>query len=220
MTPETISTKPQTATPASTQPEQVLSWLATQATPDHGESTPPMPADLLSDIQKTFGIAPEAPRVLERASLWSRVSEVFSSRSVMAWGGALTAACVVALFVWQNGHQTGTGGVSGSDTDMRGGKPVATVPGISWHWIGLENFPTEQAKLEKEGFISDSTSTSIVVTLDAAADPLQVLVSTVKDGVPQPILFTQLPKQSLPAMRPAVWVNSLQQLQSKLQSPP
>lgn len=220
MTPEPTSTKPQTSTPATTQPEQVLAWLATQATPDNDESAPPMPADLLNDIQKTFGIAPEAPRAMEQASLWSRITEIFSARGVMAWGGALTAACVVALFVWQNGNQTSGDGMAPGPDNMRGGQTVAKTPGISWHWIGLENFPAEQAKLEKEGFISDSTNTSIVVTLDAVVDRLQVQVRTTKDGVPQPNLLMQLPKQSPPAMRPNVWVNALQQLQSKLQSPP
>jgi hypothetical protein len=221
MTPEPANpAATQHATPAPTQPEQVLAWLATQTTPDHGESAPPMPADLLSDIQRTFGLAPETPPAAsERTSLWQRAVKLCSARSTLGWGSALAAACVVALLVWQHGSQSDSSRSSDVDA-VRGGQPVATLPDISWHWIGLENFPVEKAKLQKEDLTEEVSNSSIVVTLDAASDPLQVKVTTTKKGIPQPDLSLSLPKQSLPTMRPAIWVEALQQLQNKLQSSP
>ncbi len=212
----------QHATPASTQPqsEQVLAWLATQATPDHGESAPPLPADLLSDIQKTFGIAPEAAaRTMESSSLWSRITEAFSSRNMMAWGGSLAAACIVALLVWQNGNPSTNHTTTGAGDQLRGGGQVATIPGISWQWTGLENFPAEQAKLDQAELISANANTSVVVHLDATSDPLKVLLTITKDGVAQSDPAPALYKNAL-GDRPSQWVNALQQLQSKLQSPP
>jgi hypothetical protein len=223
MTPELDhSSHTQHATPAATkpQPEQVLAWLATQATPDHGESAPPLPADLLNDIQKTFGIAPEAAaRTMESSSLWSRITEAFSARGMMAWGGALTTACIVALLVWQNGQPSDGSGTTGVGEPMRGGGQATSMTGISWQWTGLENFPAEQAKLEQAELISAKTSTGIVVHLDATSDPLKVILTITKDGVAQPDPAPVLYKNAL-GDRPSQWVNALQQLQSKLQTPP
>ncbi len=209
----------QTSTPATVQPEQVLAWLATQTTPDQGETSPPLPADLLSDIKQTFGIAPEpAPSGVERAGLWQKITELFSSRGLMAWSGTLAAACLVALLVWQNVSPTPMGQPGGDDPVLRGGTPTTTVPGISWHWIGLENFPAEQSKLTKEELTQEIPQSVLVVTLDALADPLQVLVTTTKNGAAQPDLSLKLPKQPAPAMRAGIWVKALQELQTKLQT--
>jgi hypothetical protein len=201
------------------QPEQVLAWLATQATPDQGETSPPLPADLLSDIKQTFGIAPEpAPSGVERVGLWQKITELFSSRGLMAWSGTLAAACVVALLVWQYVSPKTMGQPGGDDPILRGGTPATTVPGISWHWIGLENFPAEQSKLTKEELTQEIPQSVFVVTLDALADPLQVLVTTTKNGTAQPNFSLKLPKQPAPAMRAGIWVKALQELQTKLQT--
>jgi hypothetical protein len=103
---------------------------------------------------------------------------------------------------------------------MRGGTKPVTVPGISWRWLGLENFPAEQEKLTRENLTTELNQAAIIVTLDAQSDPLQVLVNATKDGIAQPELSLKLPKQVAPAMRPAMWVSHLQQLQSTLQSAP
>ncbi len=209
MTPEPLAANTTTPAPTTT-PEAALTWLASQATPDHGESAPPLPADLLSDIQKKFGLAPEAARSVERVSLWSRLS-------ALSWGGALATACVVALLAFH--FTTPMAGPGNGAEPMRGQSTVVGTPGISWHWIGLEAFPAEAATVAKEDLTEEISSSAIVVTLDATRDPLAVIVTVTKNGKVQPSLERKLPKQATPA-RANEWVTTLQELQSQLSATP
>lgn len=203
-------------------PSKVLAWLATQATPDHGDA-PPMPADLLQDLERKFGSVKEV-KSTAAASQSSRLGNLVSSLvGRLALSGGLVAACFVLFLVLRGGND---GQVSQNGTTtiiepvLRGGNDPAkqSVDGIAWKWIGADSFGTELARLKTEGFTEELANARNVVTLDAQSDPQFVLVSGAKSGETQGNWSLRLPKLPADAQRPDRWLQLLIQLQEKIDS--
>lgn len=200
----------------------MLAWLSSQATPDHGEETPPLPSDLLKALEKKFGSAPDAPRAAtgEKQGLLSMLAEILSRR--LALVGGIAVACLAVMLAIRNTYQTNPGITTNPEIILRGGNETnaGTQPGISWHWIGAGPFAAEQERLGKEGFVAEIAKSTVVVTLDAQSDPNFVLVSGSNSGIPQPEWTTRLPKLPADAQRPDLWLQMLIQLQEKIDATP
>lgn len=196
---------------------KVLAWLATQATPDHGDA-PPMPADLLQDLERKFGAVKEV-KTTAAAPQSSWLGNLVSSLAGrLALGSGLLAACLVLFFVLRGGDDDQL--ITPNNPVLRGGNDPAarTIEGIAWKWIGAESFALELAQLKTEGFTEDLANASNVVTLDAQSDPQFVLVSATKSGETRADWSLRLPKLPADAQRPDRWLQALIQLQETIDS--
>lgn len=201
---------------------KVLAWLSSQATPDHGDETPPLPSDLLKALEKKFGAAPDTPLTApaEKQGLLSMLAETLTRK--LALVGGIAAACLAVLLAVRNTYPPDSGTATDPEIVLRGGNEtkVGNQSGISWHWIGSGPFAAEQERLGKEGFVTEIAKAAVVITLDAESDPHFVLVSGTKSGIPKPEWSTRLPKLPADAQRPDLWLQALIQLQEKIDSTP
>lgn len=196
---------------------KVLAWLATQATPDHGDGMP-MAADLLQDLERKFGSVKEVKTTAAAPQLAGFGSLISSLAGRLTLGSGLLAACLVLFFSLRGGNDGLT--IAPNTTIVRGGNDPAgsTIAGIAWKWIGAESFSPELAQLKTEGFTEDLANARNVVTLDAQSDPQFVLVTGTKAGDSQADWSLRLPKLPADAQRPDRWLQSLIQLQEKIDS--
>ena len=213
-------TEPAGSPQDATDPSKVLAWLATQATPDHGDA-PPMPADLLQDLERKFGAVKEVKATAsapQQSWLGNMVSSLVGR---LALGGGLVAACLVVFLMMRGGNDAPQGQINiTNDPVLRGGNDPAKqiVDGIAWKWIGSESFGAEMAQLKSEGFTEDLANARNVVTLDAQSDPQFVLVAGMKSGEVQSDWALRLPKLPADVTRPYRWLQALLQLQEKIDS--
>ena len=193
--------------PSTSEPEALIRWLAEQGPADRGEA-PPLPEDLLEQLEITFGKAPD-PIPAETS-----VSRSWLSLRSFSFAIGLTAACVVA-FLMIRGEQ------NGGDPDprlvLRGGSGIEIkVPGVAWHWDASQGFEKERAALGQEGFTEDKTNAMVIISVDTQSDPQFVLVSGQKNGIIQPEWSVRLSKLPADAQRPERWLQALLDLQSKI----
>ena len=193
--------------PSTSDPDAIIRWLAEQGPADRDEA-PPLPEDLLKQLEITFGKAADpipAPTSVSRS--W------FSLRS-FSFAVGLAAACVVALLMIR-GDQSG--GTSDGRPVLRGGNGTEVkVPGVAWHWDTALGFEKEREALGQEGFTEDKANAMVTISIDTQSDPQFVLVSGQKNGIVQPEWSVRLAKLPADAQRPERWLQALLDLQSKI----
>ena len=193
--------------PSTSDPDAIIRWLAEQGPADRDEA-PPLPEDLLKQLEITFGKAADPiPAPASDSRSW------FSLRS-FSFAVGLAAACVVALLMIR-------GDQNGGDADdrpvLRGGNGTEVkVPGVAWHWDTAEGFEKEREALGQEGFTEEKANAMVIISIDTQSDAQFVLVSGQKNGIVQPEWSVRLAKLPADAQRPERWLQALLDLQSKI----
>lgn len=206
-----MTNSPSTHSSQPPEPEQVLQWLTTQRQPDGGEA-PPLPEDLLKQLESAFGRAPAPmPPPLEHGRSW------FNLRSFSLVAG-LAVACLVMVLTL---HREKDGTTAGLKPVVRGGGATAAgAAEVAWKWDSATSFAAELELLKQEGFTEEAPQAATVIRLDTQSDPHFVLVTGEKNGKLQGEWSLRLPKLPADAQRPQRWLQALLQLQAKLDASP